>query len=121
MAKRILVVDDEPDIRRLVAEALEVTGYDVQTAANGGEAVRTAGLYLPDLVLLDIMMPDMDGFTVYEKLREKPVRAALADHLPHGAAGDQRQAPRLREGRRGLHHQAVPHQGTAGAREGPPG
>jgi DNA-binding response OmpR family regulator len=72
MAKRILVVDDEPDIRRLVAEALEVTGYDVHTAANGGEAVRTAGLYLPDLVLLDIMMPDMDGFTVYEKLREKP-------------------------------------------------
>ena len=49
-----------------------VTGYDVQTAANGGEAVRTANLYLPDLVLLDIMMPDMDGFTVYEKLREKP-------------------------------------------------
>ena len=72
MAKRILVVDDEPDIRRLVAEALEVTGYDVQTAANGGEAVRTAAQYIPDLVLLDIMMPDMDGFTVYEKLREKP-------------------------------------------------
>ncbi len=72
MAKRILVVDDEPDIRRLVGEALEVSGYDVQTAANGGEAVRTAGHYLPDLVLLDIMMPDMDGFMVYEKLREKP-------------------------------------------------
>ena len=47
MAKRILVVDDEPDIRRLVAEALEVTGYDVHTAANGGEAVRTAASISP--------------------------------------------------------------------------
>lgn len=73
MAKRILVVDDEPDIRRLVAEALEVTGYDVQTAANGEGAIRAASLYIPDLVLLDIMMPDMDGFTVYERLRARPV------------------------------------------------
>ena len=73
MAKRILVVDDEPDIRRLVAEALQVTGYDVQSAASGSEAIRAAAQYIPDLVLLDIMMPDMDGFTVYERLRAKPV------------------------------------------------
>src|SRR5665811_2591453 len=52
MAKRILVVDDEPDIRRLVAEALDVTGYDVQTAANGEEAIRAASLYIPNLCLL---------------------------------------------------------------------
>jgi two-component system OmpR family response regulator len=73
MAKRILVVDDEPDLRRLVSEALTGAGYDVQMAANGEEAVRAAGLYLPDLVLLDIMMPDADGFTVYERLRDHPV------------------------------------------------
>ena len=73
MAKRILVVDDEPDIRRLVAEALVVTGYHVHTAANGQEAIRAASLFIPDLVLLDIMMPDMDGFAVYERLRAKPV------------------------------------------------
>jgi two-component system OmpR family response regulator len=72
MAKRILVVDDEPDIRRVVADALQKSGYDVQAAANGGDAVRTAALFLPDLVLLDIMMPDLDGFAVYEKLRDKP-------------------------------------------------
>ena len=70
--RRILVVDDEPDIRRLVAEALDASGYDVHTAANGAEAVREASLCLPDLVLLDIMMPDADGFTVYGRLREKP-------------------------------------------------
>jgi DNA-binding response OmpR family regulator len=72
MAKRILVVDDEPDILRLVAEALEASGYDVQTAANGAEALRLAAQYAPDLVVLDIMMPDMDGFTVCERLRERP-------------------------------------------------
>lgn len=73
MKRRILVVDDEPDIRQLVGEALEGSGYDVRTASSGTEAIRTAGLYLPDLVLLDIMMPEMDGFAVYERLRAKPV------------------------------------------------
>lgn len=74
MAKRrILVVDDEVDIRRLVSEALEASGYEVRTAGSGEEAIRAAALQLPDLVLLDVMMPGMDGFTVYERLRAKPV------------------------------------------------
>ena len=55
--RRILVVDDEPDIRRLVAEALTSAGYEVEVAADGDEAVRRGGLFIPDLVLLDIMMP----------------------------------------------------------------
>jgi DNA-binding response OmpR family regulator len=70
--RRILVVDDEPDIRRLVCEALEASGYDVQNAADGTQAVRLASQYLPDLVLLDVMMPMADGFVVYKRLREKP-------------------------------------------------
>jgi two-component system, OmpR family, response regulator len=57
----------------LVDEALTMAGYDVTTAANGAEAVSKAAATLPDLVLLDIVMPDADGFTVYERLRAKPV------------------------------------------------
>jgi len=70
--RRILVVDDNPDVLRLVDEALTVAGYEVTTAACGAEAVRRGGMCLPDLVLLDIMMPDADGYAVYERLRTKP-------------------------------------------------
>jgi DNA-binding response OmpR family regulator len=73
VAQRILVVDDEPDIRRLVQEALTASGYDVAVAGNGKEAVRLGASFLPDLVVLDVMMPDADGFTVYEWLRSRPV------------------------------------------------
>ena len=71
-AKRILVVDDNPDVLRLVQEALTGAGYAVVTAADGREAIRMGALNLPDLVLLDIGLPDADGFTVYRRLREKP-------------------------------------------------
>src|SRR3990172_2801190 len=67
---RILVVDDEPSIIRFLKSNLETQSYKVLTAINGAEALQTFELELPDLVILDIMMPVMDGFEVCRRLRE---------------------------------------------------
>lgn len=65
----LLVVDDEPNILDLLATSLRFAGFDVVTAASGTEALRQAALHPVDLVVLDVMMPDMDGFTVLRRLR----------------------------------------------------
>jgi two-component system phosphate regulon response regulator PhoB len=66
---RVLVVDDEPDISALVAYHLAKAGYRVATAATGAEAVEAAAGQGPALVVLDLMLPDMSGFDVLERLR----------------------------------------------------
>jgi two-component system KDP operon response regulator KdpE len=68
--KLILVVDDEPRMVRFVRMNLELEGYQVSEAANGIEALDKVRDELPDLVLLDVMMPEMDGFETLERLRE---------------------------------------------------
>jgi two-component system KDP operon response regulator KdpE len=68
--KLILVVDDEPRMVRFVRMNLELEGYQVAQAGNGIEALEKVRDELPDLVLLDVMMPDMDGFETLERLRE---------------------------------------------------
>jgi two-component system OmpR family response regulator len=68
-AFRLLVVDDEPDIVELLSASLRFAGYDVASAANGKEALDLAQTFRPDLVLLDVMMPGIDGFTVLSRLR----------------------------------------------------
>jgi DNA-binding response OmpR family regulator len=68
--KSILVVDDEPRYLKLVEVNLMTEGYGVRTANNGQEAVESVAADLPDLVLLDVMMPVMDGFTACERIRE---------------------------------------------------
>jgi two-component system, OmpR family, response regulator len=69
---RVLVVDDEATIRDLLAGALRFAGFEVETAASGVEAVRAAASSRPDLILLDVMMPDGDGFEVARRLRAGP-------------------------------------------------
>jgi len=64
---RILVVDDEADIRTLVKEILTDEGYDVAVAANASEARQLRGQFSPELILLDIWMPDVDGITLLHK------------------------------------------------------
>jgi DNA-binding response OmpR family regulator len=66
----ILAVDDEPHVLKLIKANLESSSYKVLTAADGEEALRTVESELPDLVLLDIMLPQMDGYTVCTRIRE---------------------------------------------------
>lgn len=67
----ILVVDDEPPIVRLVKAKLRVDGYEVLTATRGGEALAIVNQESPDLVVLDVMMPDMDGFETLRRIRQQ--------------------------------------------------
>ncbi|EAY25227.1 response regulator transcription factor [Microscilla marina] len=67
---KVLVVDDEPDIVELLQYNLEKAGYEVKTANNGKEAIKVAKTFLPQLILMDIMMPKMDGVEAGRQLRE---------------------------------------------------
>jgi DNA-binding response OmpR family regulator len=72
MAKRILVVDDDENILSLERTILEQKGFVVTTAAGGAEALKILGEEDFDLVLLDVMMPEIDGFTVCRRIKEEP-------------------------------------------------
>ncbi len=67
---RLLVVEDEPNIRELLATSLRFAGFEVFVAADGASAVMIAEQEQPDLLVLDVMLPDMDGFAVTRRLRE---------------------------------------------------
>ena len=67
--KKILVVDDEPNIVKLVSFILSTNGYEVIEASLGAEGIKKAKAEKPDLIILDVMMPKMDGFEAAKKLR----------------------------------------------------
>ena len=69
--KKVLIVDDEPDTLELVKLVLESGGFKTVLASNGKEALKVLESTKPDLVLLDVMMPDMDGWEVFRKIKEK--------------------------------------------------
>ena len=71
MSSRILVLDDEKEIADVIALYLKNDGYEVQTAYTGREALAMIGREQPDLALLDVMLPDIDGFRILQKIREK--------------------------------------------------
>ena len=75
--KQILVVDDDRNLRKIIATNLELAGYDVTAAANGEEALTALEQLQPDLVILDVMMPAMDGYEVARRIRAHPVNARV--------------------------------------------
>jgi len=70
-APRILVVDDEPSLRRLLDRYLSMEGYEVVCVADGREALAKVAVWIPDLIITDVMMPKMDGWDLVEQLRRK--------------------------------------------------
>ncbi len=78
MSESILVVDDEPDIRELVRLNLVKEGFDVETAGTGSEALERVALSQPDLIVLDLLLPDQSGTEICRKLRGTPETA----HIP---------------------------------------
>ena len=69
---KILVVDDDPDIVEILRYNLSLGGYDVKSAFNGKEAIKKAKIFLPEIILLDVMMPEMDGIEACSLIREIP-------------------------------------------------
>jgi CheY-like chemotaxis protein len=72
MSYHILVVDDNETNLFLLGKILELEGYQVTIAHNGNEAIQSTELKRPDLALLDVMMPDMDGYELCQKMRQPP-------------------------------------------------
>ena len=77
MAREVLVVEDEPDIRRLVVLHLEREGFRCRTATTGSDALREVKAAAPDLVVLDLMLPEVDGLEVCRRLRRDTSTAAI--------------------------------------------
>ncbi|HEY6837133.1 MAG TPA: response regulator [Geobacteraceae bacterium] len=93
MAKKILVVDDLEQNRLLLRDVLEYFGYEVVEAGNGEEGVKMAREHLPDLILMDMSMPVMDGYAALHILRSDPLTrairvAAITSFAPEDATRD---------------------------------
>ena len=107
MSAKILVVDDEPSIVKLVTTTLESRGYTVFPAYDGRECLTEAKIHKPDLILLDIMMPHMDGREARKKLLADPATAGHPGHPPLGGRRLRAAAQGDLGGRHRLHHEAV--------------
>jgi DNA-binding response OmpR family regulator len=77
MRKKILVVEDDPDQLEVVRFTLKNAGFAVGTATNGIDALKKAQTVSPDLIIMDVMMPELDGFAVCETLRGNPATASI--------------------------------------------
>ncbi|WP_334168832.1 response regulator, partial [Timonella senegalensis] len=74
---RLVIVDDEPNIRELLSTSLRFAGFEVFVADDGQSALELITNMQPDLIVLDVMLPDMDGFTVTRRLRERGIHTPV--------------------------------------------
>ncbi|MFH1892259.1 MAG: response regulator [Candidatus Zixiibacteriota bacterium] len=88
MAKRILIVDDESDVAVYLATALRANGYDAVIAANAKTALNEVRQNRPDLISLDIVMPEESGIALYKKLKANPTSAEIPVVVVSGAGQD---------------------------------
>src|ERR1700674_4469993 len=112
---KVLVVDDEPNIRELVEVALKFHGCAVAVSASGKDALHQAETYEPDLMILDVMLPDMDGFEVCRTLRSEGNDVPVIFLTARDTTSDTIRAPLLTVGDLELdeEHWAVRRNGTA--------
>jgi two-component system, OmpR family, response regulator MprA len=87
-ATRVLVVDDEPAVREALRRALALEGYDVDLAENGAEALRKVSAAEPDLVVLDVLMPEVDGIAACRRLRAEGNRVPVLMLTARAGIGD---------------------------------
>lgn len=85
---KVLVIEDEIDLAEIIKQGLEENGFSVEACNDGGEGLFMAENYPYDAVVLDIMLPTMDGFTVLDKLRAKKVRVPVLVLTARGGMGD---------------------------------
>ena len=106
---RIVVADDDPDILNIVSMSLEAMGHQVARATNGREAVDVVRAQHPDLVVMDLMMPEVDGYQATKELKSDPSTSSIPVLALTAKAmrGDEETRPAGR--RRRLHHQTLPH------------
>jgi len=88
MPYNILVVDDNDMNLTLLSKILELEGYQVTTALNGMEAIRLAEQQMPDLAILDVMMPDMNGYELCRKMRQPPFDKKIPIVMLTATSGD---------------------------------
>ena len=96
--QRILLADDESSIRRILETRLKMAGYDVYTAQDGEEAVAAFNKYNPDLVVLDVMMPKMDGWETLKNIRKTPICKDIPVIMLTAANEDQKMVTGLKIG-----------------------
>src|ERR1700746_2952130 len=77
MSKRILVVEDQPDGRQIIRDMLASTDYEVTEAENGEEALAAIAKQRPDLILMDVQLPIMDGYTATRRIRADPALRSI--------------------------------------------